>query len=129
MSSVRYFVTEKDEAAKIGEMVQQRKTLKAKVATLEHELHDLTREWEMLTKLTGHDYERERYEFDGDSLKVMHPSRFSRLDAAERGYELSRTISLASLDKGRLVRLLTDLSATRNDLARVQEQLRPFDIN
>jgi hypothetical protein len=130
MSSVRYFVTEKDEAAKIGEMVQQRKNLKERLATLDHELYDVTSDLERLSKLTGTGYESERYVFDGDSLNVMRPSRYAKYDAAVEGqYELSRTIPLAALDKGRLIRLLTDLTETRNELERVLKQLQPFGIN
>ncbi len=123
-------MTEKDVAAKIGEMVQQRKTLKERLAILNNELYDITRDLEMLSKLTGTDYERERYVFDGDSLNVMRPSRYARFDAASEGqYELSRTLSLAVLDKGRLIKLLTDLMATRNELEQVLKQLQPFGIS
>jgi hypothetical protein len=123
-------MTEMDEATKLGEMVQQRKTLKERLATLDHELFDVTRDLEMLSKLTGTGYESERYIFNGDSLNVMRPSRHANYDAAIEGqYEPSRTISLAALDKGRLIWLLNDLTATRNELERVLKQLQPFGIN
>lgn len=127
MSSVRYFVTEQDQAAKIGEMVQQRKSLKEKIATLEHELSQFSIEWSMMSRISDErNFSSDRYVFEGENLKVMH--RSVRHDSREENYTVGQTISLKRFDREAIIRLLTDLSETRTELDRVMRQLAPFGI-
>ncbi|MGA2752410.1 MAG: hypothetical protein ABSE53_01485 [Terracidiphilus sp.] len=129
VTSVRYFVTEKDESAKIGDMVKQRKSLKERLATLENEFTELSREWHLLSGLSDtRDFSNERYVVNDDELKVMRPSRYTGTQQ-ERQYEEAMVLSLKALDKDAVIRLFKELSETRNDLNRVSSQLRPFGID
>lgn len=128
MSSARYFVSEKDEAAKIGEMVQQRKSLKEKIAGLEHELSQFSMEWRMMSLISDdRNFSSDRYVFEGDDLKIMRRSIV--FGSQEENFKVDRTVSMKTFDREAIVRLLTDLSERRNELERVMRQLTPFGIN
>lgn len=128
MSSARYFVSEKDEAAKIGEMVQQRKSLKEKISCLEHELSQFSMEWRMMSLIPDdRNFSSDRYVFEGDDLKIMRRSIV--FGSQEENYKVDRTVSMKTFDREAIVRLLTDLSERRNELERVMRHLTPFGIN
>ena len=128
MSTVRYFVSEQDESAKIGEMVKHRKSLKEKIATLEHELSELAKEWHLMSLIPDErEFPSERYVFEGDDIKIMRRSVV--FGSKEDSFRASRTMSMKAFDREAIERLLTDLSQTRNELERVLRQLAPFDVN
>jgi hypothetical protein len=121
-------VTEKDQSAKIGEMVQQRKSLKEKIAGLEHELSQFSMEWHMMSLIPDdRNFSSDRYVVEGDDVKVMRRSVI--FGSQGEDYRVDRTVSLKSFDREAIVRLLADLSETRNELERVMRQLAPFGIN
>jgi hypothetical protein len=121
-------VSEKDEAAKIGEMVQQRKSLKEKIAGLEHELSQFSMEWRMMSLISDdRNFSSDRYVFEGDDLKIMRRSIV--FGSQEENFKVDRTVSMKTFDREAIVRLLTDLSERRNELERVMRQLTPFGIN
>jgi hypothetical protein len=121
-------VSEKDEAAKIGEMVQQRKSLKEKIASLEHEFWQLSMDWRMMSHIPDdRNFSGDRYVFEGDDLKIMRRSVV--FGSQEENYKVDRTVSMKPFDRDAIVRLLTDLSETRNELERITRQLAPFGIN
>ena len=127
MSIARYFVTEQEEHAKIGEMIQQRKSLKEKIAGLEHELSQLSTDWRMMSHIPDEtNFPSERYVFEGDDLKIMR--RSVRYGPGQE-YGVDRTVSMKAFDREAIERLLTDLSERRTELERVMRQLAPFGIN
>ncbi len=119
-------MTEQEETAKVGEMFMQRKSLKGRVAALEHEFMALAKEWGKLSHLAGAGNFAERYIIDGDEIRVMCPARFPGLQQ-ERQYEKSLTISLKAFDREAITGLLVELSDTRKELEQVSRQLQPFN--
>jgi hypothetical protein len=117
MSTWRYFVTEKDADAKVGEMMRERRALRENLVRLEDELRKYAASWLELGK-EGSELARRSFEFGDKELRILNPSQSNAEIAA---------IPWAHLDSESIKRLLGDIQQTTRSLEDKDKVLSAFE--
>jgi hypothetical protein len=127
-SQERYFVTEQEEAAKIGEMVKRRRALRDSVTALEDELEKYAGSWRLLARLTEHvpPYD---YRVESGKIEVLKLSMRMNPDQGNPEYDVQTDVPSTHFDIDLIKRLVTNLAESRASLASVQRKLKVLGVD
>lgn len=128
MSTARYFVTEKDEAAKNWEMVERVKSLTATVARLEDELHGFSLDWSLLAKNTLISSRNVYYRIEGENIEILSVDAYQTRDQNEPKFKVDNSVKIKHFDSEKIKALLTDLSESRKELESAKAQLGKLGV-
>jgi hypothetical protein len=129
MSDGEYFSSEQAEKAKMFDMIQKGKALKAHRVALNGELRERVASWKRLAELYENNLGENVFRVREDELEVLRPYPPGRSAPPNRP-PLNTVANLPRMhfDGETLWVLITDLEKTRREIAKITEELRSADL-